>query len=300
MTKIWYSQPLSIQWAAYEKNFKKNKESVRQFFQRNNRLILTNPYLSPQKRQINAFILDLWAADANKQFLHLYFVDKSLRNFLERIKLPDLNGIIEYIKENGFSSNQKALLPNGKPVNISSDKTDYFHFGIHVPYEKKDRGYAFGLMVIENREAVLVWAIGKDQGWCPLNKYKDLLKDESKDSIEIIRIIQLAINTIAYMNTFPGCVVDGVPKIIKEQSFHKGNSFILEISEKVVESFEESENGKMVSPHFRRGHFRRLTAQRYTKMRGKIIFVRETMVNGKAKTVYTSDDIEEMEENDCI
>ena len=61
--KIWYSQPLSIQWSSYDKNYKEHKENILQFFHRRNNYILTNPVLSPQKRQIEAFILDLRSSD---------------------------------------------------------------------------------------------------------------------------------------------------------------------------------------------------------------------------------------------
>lgn len=121
MKSIWYSQPLSIQWSEYARNYRNNKETTLQFFQRKNKYILTNPNLAPNKRQIEAFILDLWASDANKKFLHLYFIDKSLRDFLERIKIPDLDGIVDYIKNNGFSSKLKMLLPDGKPIEINSE-----------------------------------------------------------------------------------------------------------------------------------------------------------------------------------
>ena len=50
----------------------------------------------------------------------------------------------------------------------------------------------------------------------------------------------------------------------------------------------------MVTPHFRRGYFKRLTSDFYTKKKGQIVFVKETMVNGKAKTVYTADNLEEI------
>ena len=183
-------------------------------------------------------------------------------------------------------------------MSVSQEKTAFFSFGIHIPNENKESGYAFSFMVNPNKEVVLVWVIGKDQGWCPLKKYEKFLKDESKNSNEIIKIIQFAVNTVAYMNAFPGCIIDGVPEIVKKQQYYNENSLYLEISDKVVDSFKNTENGKMVSPHFRRGHFKRLTAERYTKMKGKIIFVHETMVNGKAKTVYTSDDIGELFEND--
>jgi len=287
-----FSRPLTAQWSEYSKNYKENKESSVQFFHRKNRHILTNPYLSPEEKQIETFCLDLWAADANKKLLHLYFVEKSLRGFLENIKLPDLNGIIEYIKDNGFLSEQKILLPNRKPMSVSNDKAAFFSFGIHIPYENLDSGYTFSFMVNPNNEVVLVWVIAENRGWFTLNDYKSLLKDKSNESIEKLRIIQFAVNTVAYMNAFPDCVIDGVPEMVRQQQYYNENSLYLQISENVVDSVMRTENGKIISPHFRRGHFRKLTAERYTKMRGQIIFVHETMVNGKAKSIYTSDNIE--------
>lgn len=300
MKSIFYSQPLSVQWAAYHKASKRNHDSVDQYLQRKNRLIVTDPTLSPQKRQIEAFILDLWASDTSKVFLHLYFVDASLRTFLERIQLPDLEGILGFIRENGFSSTQKSLLPNGKPIEISKESTTAFPFGIHVPGEAREKGYAFNLILNDDSEAVLIWAIGTDQGWLPLKKFHSFEQDDSEKMRGVKEIVQLAINTIAYMNAFPSCVVEGVPEEVKKRDIHSVNSRMLAISDKVLESVKGTAGGVVVTPHFRRGHFRRLTADRYTKMKGKLIFVHETMVKGRAKTVYVADNIDEMIEADGI
>jgi hypothetical protein len=300
MKTTFYSQPLSVQWAAYQKASRRNHDSVDQYFQRKNRLIVTDPTLSPQKRQIEAFILDLWAADTSKVFLHLYFVDASLRTFLQGIRLPDLDGILGFIRDNGFSSTQKALLPNGRPIEISKKSTTAFPFGIHVPGEAREKGYAFNFILNEDSEAVLIWAIGTDQGWLPLKKFPALEQDNSEKMEGVKEIVQLAVNTIAYMNTFPSCVVDGVPEEIKKRDTHSVNSRMIAISEKVLESAAGPDSGIVVSPHFRRGHFRRLTADRYTKMKGKLIFVHETMVKGRAKTVYVADNIDGMLDGDRI
>ena len=48
----------------------------------------------------------------------------------------------------------------------------------------------------------------------------------------------------------------------------------------------------MSSPHFRKGYYKRLTSDFYKNKKGQIIFVSETMVNGKAKTIYTTENIE--------
>ena len=117
-----------------------------------------------------------------------------------------------------------------------------------------------------------------------------MLHRENKETTKIFR---LAINTIAYMEAFPECVKEGVPKFIKESGSE--NSFILEIAEKIIEPVIKSEKGKMMSPHFRRGYYKRLSSDYYTNKKGQIIFVSETMVKGKAKTVYTTEKIKEID-----
>jgi len=279
--KPWYSKPLSMQWDLYLENYRHRKETVEQFF---NRKILTNPVQSWKKQQLKTFIWSLWYSDASKKMLHLYFVDKDLRDFLENVPLADIEGIRKYIYENGLITEQENL------------ELAYFPFGIHIPYENKYKGYAFGLMNNEEKQMVLTWSIGKEAAWCSEKNYKELLKEDSKNAKEITKIFRLAINTIAYMEAFPECIKEGVPEFLKDADAE--NSFVLEIAEKVLEPVIKSDNGRMMSPHFRRGHYKRLSSDYYTNKKGQIIFVPETMVNGKAKTVYTTERMNEMDNLD--
>jgi hypothetical protein len=48
---------------------------------------------------------------------------------------------------------------------------------------------------------------------------------------------------------------------------------------------------KINAPHIRKAHFRRLRSDYFKNMKGKIILVQETMVNGRAKSVYTAKDL---------
>ena len=118
------------------------------------------------------------------------------------------------------------------------------------------------------------------------NIINKLERDNSERSKKISSYLRLAVNTIAYMNAFPECIVDGVPNNIKEEY-----SKSIKLSEKVVENLSDT---KRMTPHFRRGYFKCLTSDFYTKKKGQIIFVKETMVNGNAKTVYTVDNLEEI------
>ena len=136
----------------------------------------SNPFQSWQKRQLSFFVWDLWYSDASKKMVHLYFADKSLRDFLENVPLADLEGIGKYVDENGLMTEQGIL------------KLSYFPFGIHIPYENKYKGYAFGLMNNQQKQMVLTWSIGKEGAWCSEKNYKELLKEDSKDAKEITRI----------------------------------------------------------------------------------------------------------------
>lgn len=277
--KIWYSKPLAHQWDIYSKNYNQNKETKEQFVQR----ILLNYSASTSfswtKNQLNTFIWSLWYSDATKKLLHLYFVDKSLKEFLETIPLADIEGISKYINENGFITEQGLL------------NLKFFPFGIHIPYENKYKAFAFGLMNNQDNQMVLSWAVEKGGAWCSTKNYKELLTKDSEEAKEITKIFRLAINTIAYMETFPECVKDGVPELIKEQE--NENAITIGISEKALEPIQNI-NKKMKTPHFRRGYFKQLSSPFYTKKRGQIIFVSETMVNGKAKTIYTTENIDDI------
>lgn len=277
--KIWYSKPLAKQWELYLKNYKCNQDSIEQFFKR---MLQTsnNPFNDYKNNQLNSFVWSLWYSDATKKLLHLYFVDKNLKEFLENLPLPDLDGITKYIDENGLISEQGIL------------QLKYFPFGIHIPYENKYKAFAFGLMNNQFNQMVLSWAVENGGAWCSTQNYKELIEENTEEAKEITKIFRFAVNTIAYIRAFPECVKEGVPKHIKDEIME--NSFTIELSEKVLETIQNTESGKIVSPHFRKGYFKRLSSDFYKNKRGQIIFVSETMVNGKAKTVYPTEKMEKI------
>lgn len=279
--KIWYSKPLARQWDIYLENYKYYKETPEGFFHR----MLgksNNPLQGWQNSQLNTFAWTLWFFDANKKLLHLYFADKSLKEFLENIPLADLEGIKKYIDENGLITDQGFL------------QLKYFPFGIHIPYENKYKAFAFGLMNDQFNHMVLSWTEGNGGAWCSNLNYKELIGKDTEEAKEITKRFRLAINTIAYMEAFPECVKEGVPEYIKEP---KENSFILEIADKVLEPIQKTGSEKKISPHFRKGYYKRLSSDYYKNKKGQIIFVSETMVNGKAKTIYTTERIKDI---DCL
>ena len=285
--KIWYSKPLSEMWNQYKQFYKVYKSSVEDFFQMKNKQILTTSNQLPEDMQSHASILDLWYLDANKKFTHIYFKNKELRNFLAEMKLSNLEETIEFLYESGesfkYTPSYDGIHPLGKSENIQ-----VFSFGIHIPYEKEDKGYAFQLLFNERKELDLIWAVGKNEGWCSAENYKNNLKSSDEHSDFFTYIFRLAINTIAYMKAFPECVTEGVPKTEFEVC-----GYILEVSEKVLENTNIDSN-KMISPHFRKGYWKLLKSDFYTHKKGQLVFVSETMVNGIAKTVEKSSDKEKL------
>ena len=285
--KIWYSKPLSEMWNQYKQFYKVYKSSVEDFFQMKNKQILTTSNQLPEDMQSHASILDLWYLDANKKFTHIYFKNKELRNFLAEMKLSNLEETIEFLYESGesfkYTPSYDGIHPLGKSENIQ-----VFSFGIHIPYEKEDKGYAFQLLFNERKELDLIWAVGKNEGWCSAENYKNNLKSSDEHSDFFTYIFRLAINTIAYMKAFPECVTEGVPKTEFEEC-----GYILEVSEKVLENTNIDSN-KMISPHFIKGYWKLLKSDFYTHKKGQLVFVSETMVNGIAKTVEKSSDKEKL------
>lgn len=106
---------------------------------------------------------------------------------------------------------------------------------------------------------------------------------ENKKSIvytdaEIKEIAHFALNIIAYISCFPDCFTDGTPHGVKTENNHR-----LATSEKVLDTTESA--GGIVNPHFRGGYVKRLESDFYKNKKGQIIFVQETVVNARVKTL---------------
>lgn len=92
-----------------------------------------------------------------------------------------------------------------------------------------------------------------------------------------------------YASCFPETVKTGPPVDLKHPSHHKYKEpKWIGISEKI------SLGGTHASPiaHFRKGHFRVLKSEKFTKKRFQAVFVSETFVNkAKAKTVLSPEEV---------
>ena len=90
-----------------------------------------------------------------------------------------------------------------------------------------------------------------------------------------------------YMDAFPDAIREAKCENVKHVGHYNGGGHVLSRNDVVLTEEKDS-----VSPHFRRGHFRVLSSERYTKKRGQVVFVKGTFVKGKAYEV--------LEDNDCL
>lgn len=287
--KIKYSQPLSVIWEAYNKSNKNEKLSPKEFIWEWMTPQIKNPF-PPDGTQVqtNILISEMFYADTQKEFLHLYFVDKSLRDFLKDLPIKDFDGLMLYILEKGIDIEGGCVTTLGQTLKTGK-KEKSLEFGIHIPFENKDKGYAFNFIFQpKDKKLIFVWLVGTNSGYISVDQYKNLVNDNSENAKIVVEFFQLAVNTIIYMDTFPNCVINGAPQNLKEEYSKK-----IEIAEKVIDLIK-SDTTRTVSPHSRRAYFKRLTSDFYTHKKGQTILVKETMVNGKAKTVYTANDLEKM------
>jgi len=286
--KIWYSSPLKVFWDdlyGIQKKITPNF-SDEQIFTVLRYNLINAPLADGETVETRELVLsglELWKEDSAGEFLHVFFLEKHLRDFLEKTPLSDLDGIRKYLYDNGINKNVVYFKTK------SQSKCIIYTFGLHIPYETN--GYAFSLSLYEDNSIELYFSHGKQHGRLSDKFYKDLNKKQDETSLVLAKIFRLGINTIAYMKCFPECVTEGVPRITKDRDEDRSERNVtIQVSEKVTES-ENTTHSKI--PHFRKGYFKRLLSDFYTQKQGQVIFVTETMVKGKAKTVSTSTRIEE-------
>jgi hypothetical protein len=286
--KIYYSRPLKFFWQELYATQKKLTPYFYddQIFAILRRNILAAPDKSfefPEMRGLMVSGLELWREDAAGKLMHIFFLDRQLRDFLQDTQLSDIQGIKNFLYENGRDHEVLHL--------YSKEQTRHviYRFALHLPYEAQ--GYAFSLSIEQDGSVELYFSHGENGGRMADKFYKDTFKRNDQIALEASKMFRLAINTIAYMKCFPDCVADRVPKDLLEKTQPgKAGNFTVGLSDKIRDN-GNSPLSKI--PHFRKGHFRVLHSDYFANKKGQVVFVAETMVKGKAKTVSTSPDIDE-------
>ena len=274
MAKIKYSQTLVEPRRIYNKHYAKLNLDSDLLYQK----MKSDLYKLPNKDG-PIFGFEMFFKDFQKELTHLYLVDRHLKYTLRDMNLTDLKGIKDILRSKGVEKD--AFI---EKVDLET-KVVTFDFSLHIPFEKF--GYTFSLVLHEDSEMVLQFDDGDKTGAIPEEHYRILKNSDDKTELYLASLFRLATNLVAYVECFPEQVKDGVPH--NDPSLSHDKSFHVETVDKL--NFQVNKSNKINAPHIRKAHFRRLTSDYFKNKKGKIILVQETMVNGRAKSVYTAKDL---------
>ena len=213
----------------------------------------------------------IFSADLLGKSLHIFVETENLLTFLENLNVKDLEGIKKYI-----SDNSETVFIADTEKKIAKEKKQ-FVICLHLP--NTDKGYTFSVFVEDDDTLTLDYIEGIN--YAQINSSNDFLKNPKSDVDEMdLKVWQLMLNTIMYMECFPDCVRNGLPKGFISNSY-KSKKFILSANDVVKENVKLSSSGYTVTPHFRKAHFRYCGSSYYKKAKGKFVFIHGTMVNSK-------------------
>lgn len=283
-TKVPYSIPLRRMWKMYKTWCKVKKSSDMKSFYRDARLF-ADSQPNPMVRQSEYLTLNFWRKDYKKEILHVWFEQKELRDFLrDDLPIKDMEGIKQYLKEEG--EEQRTADPElGKDLEWVR-----YDLALHIPYETD--GYVFAFVILHDGTFALLYCSESGVGQLHESEYNVVKEKSDEYSVNLIKDFTLAVNLLAYMRCFPECVREGVPDTNNSNTYrYKDRSVQLGTSDKITETVKGA-----MRPHFRKGHFKRLSSSFYTHKRGQIIWVSETMVNARSKTVEMSENENKVED----
>ena len=227
---------------------------------------------------------ELWLSDFKKEFLHVFFLETKLKEVLESIKIK-VDNVKEFVRQNGRSELMWSDTYRG---NID---VKVFCFAVHLPNTK--HGFAFKLMLYD--DMLITFCVKDDVGGFEITNedYRIFLKSDDKNAQEKVKIFQLCVNTILYMDCYPECIVDGIPANMNP-SERRENEKTCRVS--VSDDFDKIiKSGGVKSPYMKGMYFMTFRDERYTKMRGKTITVKARFIKGKAVSAKTADDFSKLE-----
>ena len=124
------------------------------------------------------------------------------------------------------------------------------------------RGYSQLLLITE-----------KGRTWIPLTDIDELNKGTIPDEARLV------LGAYLYRESFPESVVDGIPCFLKYPRKITGGKKV------AIRGVTEIIDRAGSTPHFRKGHFRFLSSDRFTNKQGQVVFVKGAFVRGRAKTI---------------
>lgn len=156
-------------------------------------------------------------------------------------------------------------------------------FALHFPIKERSRSILCipdAIMFDATKQAAKGWFFAADDGedvcLMQLGASEDMLQHCSE-------MAKLIFGFSLYIESFPEVIVSASCGEIHKVNHYRG------LCRRVVcNDIAKQENERAASsPHFRRGHFRVLHSERFTKKRGQVVFVKGCFVKGKAYEVLS-------------
>lgn len=184
-------------------------------------------------------------------------------------------GVIDFIKNNKITGKDEDALIFA--INNELPKlVDYRDQPISLSIASMKNNIFFKVFLYDDHGQLMIGAIS-GTSISRIKIGKAFL--ESIDHDEDRKYENILLNTILYIAANPECLRDGPPEnFIKCQGFESRQKTIL-CSNQLLDL------SRNVSPHLRRGHFRLLSSEKFRNKKGKLVFVRPSMVKGKSLTV---------------
>lgn len=235
-------------------------------------------------------------ADIRGLGTHIFIKDRALYEALKKIKVKDVEGVKQFMRDNAETFRfMHSVEDKDSHESIREDFYEQkcmFYF-IHFPVETEDEEGLAVRLRLDGEELVCDYVCGEHIAtFSSESKY---IKNPSNDFDKMDqKLWYLFLNVFFYMKAYPECVVDGVPKGFRFEYPSVAKKVRLELSDKIVEKVSNGVS-HVVTPHFRRGHFRYLRSEYFKNKQGEFIFIEETLVKANnAKTLNTleSDNID--------
>jgi hypothetical protein len=300
VNKISYSTFSDNLWTIYKKvyhkvteqtfldNWDKTAEAVAQTFYKET----TPDYMADAFAQVRNCLLFAWKFRA----IEHYFLAPGLRQFLIS-SVPSLT--VDYCRKLPTSILRPSDYPEANnPVSLSKDpnfsKEETQLVQTPLIDWKKPRAFALHFPSKESTKSIVVWPdayLWNDSESCHMLWFfaatdgADIVLAEptSGDFGEATDLVKLVYGFSLYLEAFPETVVEAGAKNVHKLNYYRGEARVVECNQ-VASSDNES---AAVSPHFRRGHFRVLHSERFTKKQGQVVFVKGCFVKGKAYEVLS-------------
>lgn len=203
--------------------------------------------------------LDAWSGGC----VHYFFTGSGMHDWLLNCAAPLGDEQSKIISKSADNPEEKSLpfmfhfCGGNSPVYLCR----WLYGGLNIHTGKKEHRNNLFILRGNHRAAISLFP-----GW------------DSKDG-EILSCQALVSSALAYIQCFPGMIKDGIPDDLKHQNYYRRTIC------KSIGMHTSLIHHDGPCPHYRVGHFRFLSSDKFVHKKGQIIFVHATFVKGKALTV---------------